>query len=135
MDSISLNLTGGVLRAVVPLGLTVAVLFGLVDQATADQLGPVTVKAVEVAFGAGGLATVIMAGWSIWTNRRKTIAAQAGTIKGAAVVVSEAAPEDVKELALDPDVKGVVPISAIKANPRGNATKVPVGLMSAMNNR
>lgn len=113
MDQNMTNIVAGVFRAVAAL-VPMLVLTGMLDKDTADQLAALLPRFNEVLFGASGVIALVMAGWSILSNRAPAVVTQAAQVKGVVVAVSPDASKEVKMVAADPAHPDVVPAPTIK---------------------
>lgn len=98
MDSLTINKIGGMLRVVLPMGITwLVTTYGL----PADLTGPIT----------EGLTLLITAGIGIFmswrSNRADMVAKQAAAAPGVKIVVEPTADKKLQELAADPKIVNV----------------------------
>lgn len=101
------NQLGGLVRVLVPLLLTGAVSYGLMEQSAAEALTePLTLVIISVA----GITAAGAAAWSVRVNTPTEIVKSAAKVEpeGVKVVVGPLASETMKVVAADPKVPGVV---------------------------
>jgi thiamine pyrophosphate-dependent acetolactate synthase large subunit-like protein len=107
MDQNTTNTIAGIFRAFAAI-IPMLVLTGTLSKDTADQLNALLPRFDEVLFGASGLVAVLMAAWSVYSNRSKAVVTQAAQVKGVVVAVSREAPGPVQDVAADPAHPDVV---------------------------
>lgn len=106
MNSVTLNQLAGVLRAVLPIILTLVAAWGFMP---AESVEPATDAVVALVSAIAGITTVFMAIWSWYSNRAPAVAKQAASVEGVTVVVDKTAPTEVKAVAADPTEPSVYP--------------------------
>ena len=100
MNEVLLNQVGGIVRAVVPVLVSIMVTKGFLPEEIA---GPFTESAVVC------LTVLIVALWSLRTNKLAAVVKQAASETGVSVVVFPHAPAEVKAVAADPKQPDVLP--------------------------
>lgn len=100
----------GPLRAILPVVCTLLVGWGLMP---ADIAAEIPEAVYQTVVAVSSLVTLGMAIWSWWTNRRAAMAAKVAATRGVKVVVTDAAPADMKALAVDPKAPDVLKASEV----------------------
>jgi hypothetical protein len=104
----SADQVGGMVRAIVPMLLTMGASFGLMDKTTAEAISE---PAIALVISIGAVATLGAAAWSAYANQRSQIVKSTAAIdpKNIQVIVGPNAPPEVRAVAVDPAVPNVVP--------------------------
>lgn len=109
----TLDQATGALRAILPVVCTLLVAWGVLPADIASQLPEAVIQTV---LATASFVTLIMTVWSWYTNRRDNMAKAVAATPGVAVIVSNAAPVEMKTLAADPAVPMVVPALQIETH-------------------